>query len=396
MNGPVLTVAAWELRRWFKWRDQFVTLLICAFSASVMGFVAGRAGGDESERVTVAVIGSMDSLADTDRFEFVPLEEEDLGYARAVPWAGDRDAVVEIFEDAPPELYVEEASDWVPELAALLDQHGRRLRLEALDPDPAILDALTAESGLETHLQGTPDRSTAQLVTAFLVIGIVLLAVFLGMTYQFVAITGEKQVRVTELMLSAVTPQQWIDGKILGLTIFSLMNLVTYGVSAVEFFWIGRLWGVELPFDAGFLTSSGLPWTVAFGLGGFLLWNTTFAAIAATISDPNTSARGGLLMLPLLSAGLAAVSLSDPDALWARVFTLLPPTSWSFVPLRLVVGEVETWELLLALVLLFGASLGLRTFAGRIFHASILMTGRDPSWREMGRFLRRTPRQDPG
>jgi len=59
-------------------------------------------------------------------------------------------------------------------------------------------------------------KSTAEKIAAGLVISVMLFGIFVGSAYQFVAITGEKQLRVTEMIVSAVTPQQWIDGKIHG------------------------------------------------------------------------------------------------------------------------------------------------------------------------------------
>ena len=387
MSDAVRTVAAWEFRRWFKWRDQFVTILIGVFSACVMGFVAGRVG-DEAETITIGVIGSMDELPESDRFTFVSLEGEDHGYARAVPTADDRDGVLERKPGEPPKLWSDSEQLWNADLIRLFEAARLEETLSELELDAEQSSRLLTPLSFETQFDRDPGERTRQLVTAFLVIGVVLLAVFLGMAYQFVAITGEKQARVTELMLSAVTPQQWIDGKILGLTGFSVVNLATYGVSAIAFLQVGELWGVHLPVDLSLVGTTGLGWSLVFGLGGFWLWNTFFAAIAATISDPNTSTRSGLLILPLLPAGLAALALQDPDAFWVQVCTLLPPTSWAFAPIRLVVTDVPLWELLVALALLFASAYGLRTAAGRIFHASILMTGRDPSWKEVLGFAR--------
>jgi ABC-2 type transport system permease protein len=129
---------------------------------------------------------------------------------------------------------------------------------------------------------------------------------------------------------------------------------------------------------------------VAFSTLGFLLWFTFFAAIAATVDDPNNSSRGGWMLFPLLPLGLAFAVIRDPDAPLARVLGLLPPTAPTVMPVRMLLGEVPLFELLLALAGLVGAIGLLRRAAGRIFELGMLMYGKEPSWREIWRLARHT------
>src|SRR5690625_5507453 len=62
------------------------------------------------------------------------------------------------------------------------------------------------------------------------------LAIFLVSTaeirrsdYQYTTITREKQMRITEQVVSAIHPQTWIDGKILGISGIGLTYVLYYG-----------------------------------------------------------------------------------------------------------------------------------------------------------------------
>ena len=55
-----------------------------------------------------------------------------------------------------------------------------------------------------------------------------LTGILLGNSYLFIAITGEKAQRITEQIITAITPQSWIDGKILGLAVLALVHLLSY------------------------------------------------------------------------------------------------------------------------------------------------------------------------
>lgn len=222
-------------------------------------------------------------------------------------------------------------------------------------------------------------------------VGLMLLGILLGNAYLLAGITGEKQLRVTEQVVAAISPQTWIDGKILGLSALTLVILALYVVPTMVGVSILRWLGVDLP---ALPAAAGDPFflaaLVAFSSLGFLLWFTFFAAIAATVDDPNNSGRAGWMLFPLLPLGLAFAVMRDPDAPLARVLGLLPPTAPTVMPVRMLLGEVPLLEVLVALVALVGAIALLRRAAGRIFHLGMLMYGKEPTWREILRLVRET------
>ena len=112
--------------------------------------------------------------------------------------------------------------------------------------------------------------------------------------------------------------------------------------------------------------------------------------MAATISDPNSSSRSALLFLPFLPLGLTVVGLDQPDELWMRVLSLVPGLSPAAMPVRLLRGSPGTLEIVLSLLLLGLAVWFLRRAAGRAFGVSMMMTGKEPSWREVWRWMRET------
>ena len=127
---------------------------------------------------------------------------------------------------------------------------------------------------------------------------------------------------------------------------------------------------------------------VTLAVLGFAFWNTFIGAIAATISDPNSSNRGGFIMLPLFSVALALLALTNPDTTAMRFFSMFPPTASCVMLTRLVVGEPSWWEVLAAIVLLAGSTWLLRVIAGRVFRLGMLVFGKEPTWAELWRWIR--------
>lgn len=122
------------------------------------------------------------------------------------------------------------------------------------------------------------------------------------------------------------------------------------------------------------------------GLGGFLRWNTIFAAISATITAPNTSAKGSLLMTPFVSVIFAVFVFKNPDALAMQMLSLFPFTAPAVLSARLVLTEVAWWEVVVALLLLAVSTWFFRFSSGKIFRLGMLMHGKEPSFQEIWRW----------
>jgi ABC-2 type transport system permease protein len=265
-----------------------------------------------------------------------------------------------------------------------------------------VLQRRLAATGLEADALGTllapvsiavqrpagqgPGRGDRLLTGGVLVLTIV--GLMTGMGFLFAGITGEKQQRVTEQVVSAIAPQRWVDGKILGLAGVALVNtLVTalaLGSLLLFFAVVVRRMPLSLSLDRPLL----VPLLVLLPLLGFLLWFTFLAAVAATIDDPNTSTKGSLLMLPLLPVAIAGLLLTRADSAVAQAFGVFPFTAPAVLPVRLLLADVAPWEVPLALLLLVATIWLLRRAAGKIFAVGMLMYGKEPTVREMWRWAR--------
>jgi ABC-2 type transport system permease protein len=275
-------------------------------------------------------------------------------------------------------------------LSTILDGLVRRERLASRGMDAGELARLLQPAQLDVRFVD-PERGRAgrgETILAAGATGLVILAVFTSMAYLLTGITGEKQLRVTESIVSFVSPQAWIDGKILGIGAYALVNILNMVAGSVLLALAAKLaWGFDLPDAAarpGILLLLLLFCTLALAL-----WNSVFAAFAATLDDPNTSARTSLLFLPMLFIGLACwVVIRDPDSTLARALALFPLTSASALPIRAILSDAGVAEILLAAALLLATIWAVRRAAGRIFEIGMLMYGKEPSFREIWRWAR--------
>ncbi len=300
---------------------------------------------------------------------------------------GDIGGLLIIKDANHAELVVRRDPTWRAELERALSATAMKQRLAASGLEPTALQALTAPMAVAvTRPAGAGPGRTERILTGA-VLALSLVGLMTGMGFIFAGITGEKQQRVTEQVISAIAPQRWIDGKILGLAGVALLNTLVMALV------IGMLFAVfsvtsgnrfALTVDQPLL----VPLLVLFPLLGFALWFAFLSAIAATIDDPHTSTKGSLLMVPVVPVAIAWPLLSRADSTVAQFFALFPLTSSAVMPVRLLMADVTMWEVPLALALLVATIWALRRAAGKIFAVGMLMYGKEPSVREMWRWAR--------
>ena len=390
----VLTVARWEYYRFAKPRDLILSTLFIILIFGLVAFVTHLVESKGNQPVDVAVVGAehmgLDTVESLQRFQILT-GERGLPELEAALADKEFDALLVISDVDNAKLTVREERGWQPSLVALLSATAQAHRMRSSDLDPEMLATLTAPVNVaQVSLQDeTGAQTQADTKTVLIVIGTMMVGLFMGFSYVFVAITGEKTQRVTESVLSAITPQTWIDGKILGLTLVVLVNVACYMFGYLMYKVVATLFfGEAFTLPTGIGDPVVVLNLVLFAMLGFGFWFTLFALVAATITDPNSSSRSSLLLLPFVPLGLTLTGMDQPDAVWMRVLALIPGLSPAAMPVRLLRGDPWVVEILLSLALLVVMVWVFRRAAGRVFGVSMLMTGKEPSWGEVWRWLR--------
>jgi ABC-2 type transport system permease protein len=228
-------------------------------------------------------------------------------------------------------------------------------------------------------------------VLALFFAGLMILAVFLSFAYQFTAITGEKQLKITEQIVSAISPQVWMDGKILGITLMGISSMLTYSVlsiiGGILFF---QFMGMPISGILDYLYLPSIILYLPYALAGILIWNAILAAIASIITDPNNSGKTSLMMLPLVFVLASFLVTRDPDSGLSVFLSWFPLTSATSMPMRWAITEVSFWQLAGSFLVLVLTFYFLRKLAAKIFRVSILITGKEPTWSELYRLSKQS------
>jgi ABC-2 type transport system permease protein len=204
----------------------------------------------------------------------------------------------------------------------------------------------------------------------------------------------EKTTRVAEVVVSSVQPETLLAGKVLGVGAVGLTQQILWVITTVIMFKLRQpilqKFGVAtMPF--------ALP-EISIGLGlllllffvlGFTFYSSLYAAVGASVNTEQEAQQAVQPMLILLVATAIFINpiLINPTSRLATVMSLLPFSAPIIMPLRLALGSVPWYELVISLVGVFLACLGATWLAARIYRVGLLMYGKRPTLREMGRWI---------
>ncbi len=232
MNKLQLTfeVARWEFTRFYKIRNElkgaFYMLLIGAFVFGLGWFVSQ----DTEEKPVLAVLNEYELALDAllaEQFELRPIAAEETDSILASIGAQEIDGLFIVESIDRGKLIVHSERMWTKTLEDQMTEIRRSTWIERSGLPGDIVESLLAPFTVETEIHEAGVRSTTAVekILAGACVVFMLWGVFIGFAYQFTSITGEKQQRMTEQIVSAISPQTWIDGKILGITGVGLANI---------------------------------------------------------------------------------------------------------------------------------------------------------------------------
>lgn len=383
-------VALWEFQRFVK-PNQIVFTFVLTLLLGLMGWGTAKwAQRSDSKVNNVVVIGGdrlgLNTAQRVGNIALTPGSPAQLDSLRQAVTARTLDGILIVNGADSARLIVRRDPTWKSALAANLSAARQRLELEKAGLTSERLSAMLAPMPFATEYQSGSDSRGAR-IAALIAVGLVLYGVFTSMAYMMVSVTAEKQLRVTEQVISAIPAQTWIDGKILGIAAVAFVNVGIF-LAGTAVWILGRSIATGASFSIGSVEPLALTWIAVFAVLGFIFWLAVFGAIAATIDDPNTSTRGPLMFVPALFSVAGFLSVRNPDSMFARVTGLIPLTSSSVMPARVALTDVPVWELVVSAALLVVGALLARRAAGRVFSVAMLMYGKEASWGEIRRWAR--------
>lgn len=314
------------------------------------------------------------------------------------------------------------------ELESNLKEHissiveNKRLLGYNIENLPEILEKVKANINItEVRLDKEEGESLSSSVSFIIsIIMAFILYMFLLMYGQMVmtSIIEEKNNRVLELVVSSVKPMQLMMGKIAGIGLVAITQIV--------------LWGVILGVVAALVMPAVLPadmmnliveqrthgldpsmidnydminsistlssvsyiitmfvWLILFLIGGFLLYASMFAAVGSSVDNvQDASQLNGFILMPIILAFVFTTSIANaPNSTLAIWLSMIPFTSPMIMMARISFG-IDMWQIWVSLAILYASFIGMVWVAGKIYRIGIFMYGKKPNIKDLAKWIR--------
>ncbi len=263
-----------------------------------------------------------------------------------------------------------------PTLQTALNDQARQqvlaeyLTLHGLPPADVIGQLAFSVSVDELSLANAAQEE--QIVIGLFVAGT--LYITLIMYGQFVAqgVIEEKSNRIVEIMLAAVRPWQLMMGKIIGIGLVALVQVVIVAGAALVLASATKL--VSIPTLSVDVVISGVVWFVL----GYLIYALLFAAAGSMVSRQEDMTSVALpVILVLVAAWIIALTVAapDPGSTATAIFSFVPLFSPVIMPVRIAAGVAPFWQVAISVILAIAMIYILAALAGRIYRNSVLRIG---------------------
>lgn len=323
--------------------------------------------GEGSDALGQQVRAAADALG----IEVSVRELADEAEARQAVDAGDADAAV--VEAGRIVVRAEPPDQLVGLIQAVSVRERSRQALIGAGLSSEQVDAALAQSPLPVDALEPVNAESRETATVAFVGVLLLYGQLFAYGYWVAAgVVEEKSSRVVEVLLATLRPSHLLRGKILGIGLLGLAQLLL--IALVGLFASSAVGTLEFPSGAIATVGLVLVWFVL----GFFFYATMFA-VAGSIVTRQEDLQTTMTPLTILIVGSFFIGLSatsNPDSTLAVVASLLPFSSPLVMPTRIALGDAATWEVVASIAISVAATAALIPLATKIYSRALLRPGR--------------------
>jgi ABC-2 type transport system permease protein len=300
-------------------------------------------------------------------------------------------------------------------LETALRQTTLAQRLEHATLNPALVDSLTrsrlvlTSERLTEQGRGSDASRRANLVFAVAVAFLLYMSMILYGQTVLRGVLEEKSTRVAEVVVSSVSPETLLAGKVIGVGAVGLTQQIIWVVGTV---YLGSFLApilarmapstdsVTAAPGAGSMAAMSMPdihitsllLILVFFVLGYGVYSSLYAAAGATVNSEQEAqqALAPILVLVIASSLLIQPAMMNPTSTLARVASMFPFSAPIIMPLRMSLVPIPPWEMAVAVFGLVVAFVAVIWLAARIYRIGLLMYGKRPTFRELARWVRQS------
>ncbi|GGF93946.1 hypothetical protein GCM10010912_43640 [Paenibacillus albidus] len=243
---------------------------------------------------------------------------------------------------------------------------------------------------------GEAAQEEAPPIINYVIVYVLLILFFMSimMTGNMISaeVTSEKSSRIMEILITSASPLVQMFGKVIGIFLVGLLQIVIIAAAVAANLALPHNATIMTDFnlDLGQLNVSLLAYGLVLYVLGYFLFALMYAAVGSIVSRTEDL---GQAVMPIMMLGFAAFyiplfSISNADTLLVKIASYVPFTSPLTMLLRIGVGQVELWEILVSLAILLVSIVFFGWLAAKIYRTGVLMYGKRPTIKELRKAMK--------
>ena len=219
------------------------------------------------------------------------------------------------------------------------------------------------------------------------VAGLLVVALMMNASALLASIAEEKENKVMEVIVSSVSADQLLFGKVFGIVCAGLLQIVIWmAMISVIPLLLQTAMNQFVEYDVNVLqlVVSGIFMVMGFMFYGSLL--AGMGSLGSTYKDCQ-QLSAVVIICACVPIMMPTVFIADPNAIVPRVLSMIPFFSPIGMTLRLGSGDIALWEAGLSFLILAVSTWFAIKIAAKLFRAGTLMRGKPPGIREIWKVL---------
>ena len=241
--------------------------------------------------------------------------------------------------------------------------------------------------------QEVSEGAGQQGVVIGLVFGMVFIYYLTFLIWGSAIMTGvieEKSSRIVEVLMSSVTPTEFMAGKVIGMGLVAFTQLGIWAGSGLLLTLGGSSAFPEMARLMGAVDPALIVWFLVLFPIGYAMYSFLYAACGAMCNNVQEAQQAVMPVTLIVVMAFFVVfgTFQSPDsglATWASIFPLTAPI---VLLARLGLSEPPLWQVALSVVLQLAGVAAIVLLAARIFRVGMLMYGKRPTLPELWRWVR--------
>lgn len=365
-----------------------IILLLIVIGFNIPNFLNSINGGDFSETILISdpenvFDNQLEALNALDpNYKYEPTDA-DLDEIKSKLEAGDANSAITInkTDNDVKITYITEntamLNGFPTNLIDALNSLYTSIQIQKLGLTEQQLATLTPN--FEFELRQTQDQTIGGNIGVMLILSALLFFAIYFCAFQVSSsITTEKTSKIMETLVTSTSPRTIILGKTIGIGLVGLGQVLLFSITAIvcAYFCLDQ----EI-LNALLDLSNFTPYlaivTILYFILGYFAYALLYALTGSTVSKPEDiqSANTPVVIVTMIGFYLSYFTLTNPTGELNVIASLLPISSPFCMPLRIMMGLANGWDVALSIAILLAFCFIVARIAIKVYSSAILNYG---------------------